>query len=459
VALALLCAPDSALAQQARVSVRVSPFSSAPTTPLFDVDLVEPSGREGVRLPSLTLTNSMGGPEVTNLALGLPELTVRNTPVASRLGDQQLPGSFLLSPLSAPVLAGRMRGVSIGTRGSTPWTFSVGRLQTDTYASAPAASAPSVAALALTFPVHRRLSVAPRLLGSNGAGQASVGTAIRTGLTEHLSLVSDVGAAASGAGWAPLASASIVGHWGGVETESSVLRGARPPVSESVATVGSVDRELMRGKVQLRRGLSVSGGASRSRPAYGASPGDTTLGSVSLAYDRGIYGQVSATRQREHTPARVVESTRLEWRHRALDGMTVRYLGTAEQGSSAAAPGGTAHQMELDLPAVVPPQPGRRLSLRAALAASSSADRAALGSRLRGRFDIAERVSVSGETEVGLVRRDDAGALRALRLMTDVNVLQKTAVQLLYSSRAGAPFSFGQALEIRVARTFDLFSW
>jgi hypothetical protein len=425
------------------------------------VDLVEPTGREGLPLPSLTLTNSMGGPEVTNLALALPELTVGNTPVASRLGDQQLPGSFLSSPLSSSLLARPLRGVSVATRGATPWAVSVGRLDADPYALAPGASAPAVAALAVTFPVSRRLSVAPRLLvptGSNG-GQASAGAAVRTGLTKHLSLVSDVAAAASGAGWAPLASASIVGHWGGMETESSVLRGARPPMSEGLATVGSVDRELMRGKVQLRRGLSISGGASRSRPAYGPNPGDTTRGTFGITFDRGAYGQLSATRQRDHTTAKVVESTRLEWRHQALNGISVRYLATTEQRSVAAAPGGgTAHQMELDLPAVVTPRPGQPLSLRAALAANPSPDGAAIKSRVRGRLDVAERLSLSGETEVGLVAGDDAELLRALRLTTDVEVLKKTAVQLLYSYKAGTPFSFGQAFEVRVARTFDLFS-
>ncbi len=450
------------MAQQARVSVRVSPFSSASTAPLFNVDLVDAAGREGVPLPSLTLTNTLGGPEVTNLALALPELTVGNTPVASRLGDQQLPGSFLSSPLSAPVLARPLRGVSVATRGDTPWSLSVGRLDADRYSLAPGASAPAVAAVAVTFPLHQRVSIAPRLLvptGSRGVGQASAGAAIRTGLTKHLSLVSDVASAASEAGWAPLASASLVGHWGGIETESSVLRGARPPVSETLATVGSVDRELVRGKVQLRRGLSMNGGVSRSRPAYGPNPGDTTRGTFGFTFDRREYGQLSAMRQHEQTASKVVDSTRLEWRHQALNGVSLRYLATTEHGSGVPSAEDTQHQMELDLPAVVSPKPGRPLTLRAALAAIPSGDGATLKSRVRGRFDVATRVSLSGESEVGLVAGDDDEVLRALRLTTDVNVLEKTAVQLLYSYKADTPFSFGQALEVRVARTFDLLSF
>ena len=91
-------------------------------------------------------------------------MTINQTAVTSRLGDQQLPSAFLASPLSGRSVRAPMRGLSFSTAGATPWTLSVGHLDTASYAGTPEADTPSVVALAVTLAPHRRLSVAPRLL-------------------------------------------------------------------------------------------------------------------------------------------------------------------------------------------------------------------------------------------------------------------------------------------------------
>ena len=86
--LLLIAFPAPALAQQAKVSFRIAPFGVPNLSPLFKVDVVEAVGSGGLIFPSFTLTDTNNGPQVTNLALLLPDVTIGTTAVASRLGDQ-----------------------------------------------------------------------------------------------------------------------------------------------------------------------------------------------------------------------------------------------------------------------------------------------------------------------------------------------------------------------------------
>ncbi len=116
----LIAFPAPALAQQAKISFRIAPFGSPNLSPLFKVDIVEPVARGGVVLPSFSLTDTKTGPQVTNLALLLPDVTIGTTAVASRLGDQPLPSTFVSSPLSGTSMKKPMRGMSFSTAGATP---------------------------------------------------------------------------------------------------------------------------------------------------------------------------------------------------------------------------------------------------------------------------------------------------------------------------------------------------
>ena len=460
--LLLLGFPAQTLAQQVNVSFRVAPLGSLSTSPLFTVNVIDAPSRRGVTLPSLTVTDTASGPQLANLALALPVMTINRTAVTSRFGDQRLPQTFLVSPLSGGSVRAPMRGVSFSTAGATPWTVSIGQLDTASNTGVPTSSGPSVVALAVNLTPYRRLSVAPRLLvpvRSSDGWHTSIGTAIRADVMPRVAFVSDVGAAdGANGGWAPLASAGLLGHWAGTEVETNVLRAAPSLGAQDTATVGSVDRELARARMRPVSGLTLSGLVSRSRPAS-ARTGDTTLGSVGVVYDGLPYGQVAATREHELTSSRAWDTSRLEWRHRALRGLTIRYTDKRDANSDSSVTDRASRLFEVDVPSLTPQHVGGRLNLRAALAADPYADGALVSSRVRGRVAVVDDVALVGETELDLARRDGGQWLRALRLTTDVAVMRGTGLQLLCTYRAGVPFSIARAFEARIFRTIELSSW
>ena len=460
--LLVLGIPAAGLAQQANVSVRVAPFGVRTSAPLFSVDIVEAATREGITLPSLTVVNTSDGPQLTNLAFVLPELTIGHTAVSSRLGDQKLPKTFLSSPLSGASVQWPMRGVSLTTAGAAPMTLSVGRLDAGYNASLLSSPPPSVVALAVSLSPTQKVSVAPRVLVPMGAGDSwnsSIGTAVRAEVLPHISVVSDVGAAdGPGSSWMPLASAGLIGQWGGTEVETSVLRGA-PPAGTDPGTVGSVDRELARVRVQALPGLTVAGGTSRSRPADSADAADTTLGSIGVVYQMESYGQVTATQERKLSTDNSLDTTRLEWRHPALRGVAVRYTerrGLPESASPTAPP---PTLFEIDLPSLTPQQFGSRLRVQAGLRAAPGAAQPPLTSRVSGRLSLMERVALAGETELELAGREGGQLLRAMRLTTEVGVLHATTLQLRYTYRSDVALTLPQAFEARISRTIQLSAW
>ena len=459
----LIAFPAPALAQQAKVSFRIAPFGSPNLSPLFKVDVVEAVSRDGVVFPSFSLTDTKNGPEVTNLALLLPDVTIGETAVAGRLGDQPLPSTFVSSPLSGTSVKKPMRGVSFSTTGATPWTFLVGQLNAGSGAPAFSSGAPAVAALALSLAPHTRMSVAPRLLfpvGARETGQTSIGTSIRAKVSPQISVVSDVAAAATArTGWAPLASAAVSGQWAGTEVETSVLRGAPSHGTTGLAIVGTVDREVARGRLKPLPGLTLTGSASRSRPANTADTSDTKVGSFGVVYEHLPYGNFTATRQKELTSQRALEITRVEWRHAAAGGLTLRYTETHTTHPDASATDSASKLVEVDLPRLTPQHTSGRLDLRAALMASPSPATPGIGSKLSGRLGVYDEIALFGETELGLARGDGGQLLRALRVTTDMPVLQDTSIQLLYTYRSGMPYSFDRAFEARVSRTINLFTW
>lgn len=455
--LALLGTASAALAQQANVSVRVTPLGSRSVTPLFTVQIVDEPSRKGMGLPSMTLTNTTGGPEITNLSLDLPPVTFGQSAMTPRIGDQQLPATFLTSPLSGESVHWQMRGLSVSSSGSSPWTFSIGQLDAGQDSWMLTSAAPTVMAMAVRLAPHSRIQVSPRVLVPVGAGkgwQTVIGTAVRAEVMPHLSVVSDVGAAGDPrAGWAPLASAGVVGHWDSTEIETSVVRSARSG-ARAASTVSSEDREIVRGRYRPIEGLTLAAAVSRSRPASVPDGRETQLGSVGVVYDTRLYGRLAATHERRMTSMRTSDSTRVEWRHGLFGGLTVRYVGTRDVRRSEGCCQSRT-RLELELPSLTP-LPDGRLRVRAALSATRSAPSTAVSSRMSGRFDLSEGLAITGETELDLVRPDDGPALRTARLATEVEVLPDTGVQLGYAYRAGVPFSLAKNLEVRVSRTIDL---
>ena len=311
----------------------------------------------------------------------------------------------------------------------------------------------------MSFTPNTRLSVTPQVLIPVGSrdSQRSVGTAIQANVVGNLTLVTDVGVTGtSDTAWAPLASARLVGQWPRVGIETSVLRGAAAPASETEpAFVSSRDREAAQAQLQLLPGLTVAAVTSASRPAADPGADDTKLGSFSIAYDGLAAGQLATLRQRETTASRESDITSLEWRQRGLGRMAVRFVQRRASDSAPDAVDEASSRVEVDLPALAPRCAGR-LDLRAGLTAgSSSLTGPGVNSRVSGRVGLINDTALTGETELGITG-GDGQVLRTLRLTTDMPVRSATRLQLSYSYRATTQAPLGQVFEAHILRRLNL---
>jgi hypothetical protein len=463
-ALFLLISPALVAAQEAKVSFRVPSTGSGSALPLFSLAAAAPATNGGAMLPALTLTSDDNGPRVQNLVMAFPEMTLGGLAVRSRLGDQPLPAMFRGSSLAGSSLASPVRGLSLTTAGPTPVSLSFGQTGINARTGTSAPGSPSLMALGVTLAPSTRVSVAPQFIAPVGSpdAQTSISTAVRTELLSSVAFVTDVGAARTeDVGWAPLASARLVGKWSHAGVETSVVRGAASPqTNDKMALVRSRDLEVARGHVRPLPGLTLSALTSWSRPATGPDSPDTTAGSLGVTYEGLPHGQqLAAAHERQMMASWESETTRLEWRQGGLRGVSLRYLQKRETDPMVPGAEVESSRVEVDLPALAPRHAGSRLDLRAALAAGpASATTPGFSSRVSGRIDLVDDVAVAGETELGLAG-GDGQVLRAFRLTTDLAVRRRTGLQLLYTYSAGTPFSFGQAFEARMSRRINLGFW
>jgi hypothetical protein len=452
--------PGSSTAQEAQVSFPAAPPKTSGATPLFRVDIVESRKGTSVTLPSVTVVETPRGPRMSNLALKLPPLSIGGTSVASQLGDQPLPRTFSSSPWAGDLVKRPIRGLSFSTSGTTPVNFMVGQVDGSRPLTQPG-EAPGVVALSMGVGSNKEISVTPRAIlpVDSKTTQATVGTAIRTEVSQHVSVVSDLGAAGTTQqGWDPLASAAIIGHWSGAEFETNLLRGGAPLDTPGIAAVGSLDREIVRGQVRSIPGMTVSTQASWSRPASAPASADTTVGSIGVAYDRLPIGVLSAARQDEDSPVQQIDTTRIAWRRKPVGGIVVRYIQSALTPRDRLLPGVVSKQVELEVPGWIARDLRNRLDVGAVLAENPGPDTPTVSSKLRGRFDVVGDVGVTGETEVGFTR--GGPMLRELRLASSVPLLDRTAVQLVYVYQARGLYAFeNQSFEARFSRSLPLANW
>ena len=397
---------------------------------------------------------------MSNLALKLPSITIADRVVASQLGDQTLPRTFSSSLWAGGAVKRPMRGLSFSTAGTTPVSLLFGEL--DASSRPPQSNnTPGVVALTMGVTSSKELSVTPRALVPVGSktAQSSVGTAIRADLSQHVSLVSDVGAAATTQqGWDPLGAAGVVGHWSGAEVETNVLRGTSPVSTSNIATVGSLDREIVRGLVRSIPGMTISTQASRSRPAT-APATDTKVRSIGVAYDRLPLGVLTTRRQDEDSSWQQAATTSIEWRRKPVDGIVVRYTEWEQTLRDRLQPTVVSKQVELELPGWIERDFRNRLDVHAVLTDSPMLGTPTVSSKLSGRFDIIGDVGVTGDTEIGISR--SGPTLRELRVASKVPVLERTAVQLVYTYQGRGPYTLfeNQSFEARLLRSAPLVSW
>jgi hypothetical protein len=393
------------------------------------------------------------------VALKLPPLSIGGTSVDSQLGDQALPRTFSSSPWAGDLVKRPIRGLGFSTTGSTRVNFLVGKMDGSRPLTQPG-DAPGVVALSMGVGSNQELSVTPRALVPMGSTtQASVGTAIRTEVSQHVSLVSDVGAAGTTEhGWDPLASAAIIGHWSGAEFETNLLRGGSPVGITDIPTVRSLDREIIRGKVRSIPGITISTQASWSRPSSAPTSAGTTVGSIGVAYDRLPIGALTAARQEEDSSVQQVDTTRIEWRHKPDSGIVVRYIQWEQTPRDRLLSGVSSKQMELEVPGWVSRGLRNRLNVGALLTQNPEPGAPTVSSRLSGRFDVVRDIAVTGDTEVGFT--GGGPTVRVLRLASSVPLLDRTAVQLLYRYQARGPYVFeNQSFEARLSRSIPLANW
>lgn len=447
--------------QEARISFRTTPFNGPSATPLFKVDVVENPKKPTAALPSVTVVETPQGPRMSNVTLKLPALTLGDTPVAPVLGDQSLPRTFSSSPWAGNGVKRPMRGLSFSTTGATPVNLVVGQLDATSRPPSQAGTTPGVVAVSMGVASSKELSVTPRALVPVGPGstQATVGTAIRAEVNKHVSVISDVGAAGSTQqGWDPLAAAGVITYWSGAELETNLLRGMSPIGTPNLSTVGSLDREVIRGVVRSIPGMTISTQASWSRPASDRTSADTTAGSVGVAYDRLPIGVLVATRQDDRNPLQDSDSMRVEWRRKAVGGVAVRYVQREDTPRDPSKAVVVSKQVEVELPGWIDRDVRNRLDVQAVLTENPAPGTPTMSSRLSGRFDVAGNVGIYGDTEVGIM--SDGPSLRALRLTSSVPVRDRTAVQLVYTYMARGPYSYeNQSFEARLSRSIPLVGW
>jgi hypothetical protein len=449
----------ASIAQEAQVSLHSTAFNGPSAIPLFKVDVVDSPNRETPALPSVTVVETPLGPRMSNLALKLPPVTLGDTPVASQIGDQRLPRSFSSSPWAGGAVTRPMRGLSFSTAGTTPVSVLVGEL--DATSRPPQSSeTPGVVAAAMSVTPIKQFSVAPRaLVPMNSKTQTSMGTAIRAEVSRHVSFVTDVGAAGTTEqGWDPLAAAGVFGHWNGAELETNVLRGAPPVGPSDIATVRSLDREIVRGVVRSIPGMTISSQASWSRPASAPTSAETTVGSIGVAYNRLPIGVLTATHQDQDSALQQTDTSSIEWRRKRAGGIVVRYTEREQTPHDRLQSAVVSKQVELELPGWIERDVRNRLDVGAVLT-DNPTGKPTLSSRLSGRFDVVGDVGVYADTEVGIT--SSGPSLRALYLTSKVPVLDRTAVQLVYTYQARGPYTLYdyQSFEARLSRSIPLATW
>jgi hypothetical protein len=407
----------------------------------------------------MMLTNTDAGPLLTNIALLFPTVSLANTPVTSQFGDQHLAQAFLSAPLSDGATRQTIRGMNFSVAGSAPWSVSVGQLSGGSPAPVFSSDGSGVLALSGGFEPLPRVFVRPRsmmTIHSDEGAQPVVATAIQADLSNHVSLLTDVGATeTAGAGWGPVSAARLTGRWARTGLETNVLRGAPLLAGDRSQTVRSVDRETLGGHLQLVPGMKVSGQASRSRPAATPSA-ETKAGALVFAYENFEHGQLAAATEIQRFENQQVLTHRIEVRQPMRHSFAVRYLETRSTPLVAPAPRQLSRQVELETPRWTVDGGGYRADLQALITTrAASQDDNRMTSRIKGRLAFSSWYGLSGETEMMLFGSDD-GPLRTARLISDAALMRNTALQVFYTYRTGTRFSVGRSIEVRISRTIRL---
>ena len=167
---------------------------------------------------------------------------------------------------------------------------------------------------------------------------------------------------------------------------------------------------------------------------------------------------LTATRQGEDSSRQQTATTSIAWRRKPVDGIVVRYT-EREQTRDRLQATVVSKQVELELPGWIERDFRNRLDVHAVFTDSPMLGTPTMSSKLSGRFDIIGDVGVTGDTEIGISR--SGPTLRELRVASKVSVLERTAVQLVYTYQGRGPYALfeNQSFEARLLRSAPLVSW
>ena len=241
--------------------------------------------------------------------------------------------------------------------------------------------------------------------------------------------------------WAPLASARLVGQWPRAGIETSVLRGAAAPRTETTRRSCRHATARPRGHRCSRCPASPSW-RSRARRAprptrlpttrYWARSASPTTASRPGSWPRFGSGRRRPRGSRTSPRSNGASAGWAAWPCATCSNghPTRRWMGSTRPRLAS----------KSTFPHSRPPCGAGRLDLRAALTAgSSSLTGPGVNSRVSGRVGLIDNTALTGETELGITG-SDGQVLRALRVTTDMPVVPTTRLQLSYTYRAGAQF-------------------
>lgn len=458
IACLLLLAPAEARAGDGRVTVNLLPFGGpGQDGPFLSFDITEPLARGGFSLPGATLTATTGGAQLTNYSVALPLFKLAGASFSPRYGDQRLEIDFPARALSGMRLDARqIRGLALSTKSDAhAITMMLGQLRGS---GTGLAGVPRIMAVTSRFGPWRKLKLTPRLvlpIGSHqtsGGASPNLGTGLVADVTSHVQIVADVGTARSASQqWTPLTVVGAIGQWSRGAAEASLTRGTAGYTLLGSVPFAERDRALLRGRTQIVRDVTLSALVSSARPRGGAG---TKTGEVGLEISRFAVGVLALAHQLTAEPSRTTEQFVVSWKQSRAS-RAFRFVEEHVRARSTRR-ADVQRRLHAEIGAIAKPR--WNLDWDSSVLVSSNHRRgvARLGSRVRSRVKVLERVSMTGELQHGLFGPKAAiFDLRSLKLGSDVKLSPRTTVQVGYTHTPGSALPLYRSLHARLIRTLS----
>jgi hypothetical protein len=454
----LVLAPTEARAGDGRVTVNLLPFGGpGQDGPFLSFDITDPLARGWFSLPTATLTATNGGAQVSNYSMALPVLKLAGASFSPRYGDQRLEIDFPARALSGMRLDARhIRGLSLSAKHDAhAITVMVGQLRTS---GTGLATVPRVMAVTSRLALGPKLKVMPRLVmpvGSQqtpGGASPNVGTGLVADLTSHLQLLADVGAARSASRqWTPLTVVGAIGQWSRGAIEASLTRGTAGYTLLGSVPFAERDRALLRGRTQIARDVTLSALVTAARPRGGA--GAKTHG-FGLEVSRFSAGVFALAHQLTAEPSRTMEQFVVSWKQSGAS-RTFRLVEEHVRARSTRR-ADVQRRLHVEIGAIAKPRWGVDWDSSVLVSSNQPRGVSRLGSRVRSRVKVLERVSMTGELQHGLFGAQRAiFDLRSLKLGSDVKLSSRTTVQVGYTYTPGSALPLHRSLHARLVRTLS----